>query len=69
MTKPIFVIYLKTEFPLHRYDERFTAIKKGLESDYHVLFLQAAETKCELFSGEKIEPIEIEELKALLNSL
>lgn len=69
MTKPIFVIYIKADFPIQRYEERFNAIKAGLQDDYHILFLQGAETKCELFSGEKIDPIEIEELKYKINNL
>lgn len=57
--KPILVIYL--ESPYLR--QSVLPQLEKVYDEYHVLVLTGKENKCEFFSGEKIDPIEIEDLK------
>jgi hypothetical protein len=70
MSKPIFVVQLPTSSD----PDLRMKISKHLEGkmpDYHVLCIESGafmKPEFQLFSGEKVEPIEIEALKEIVNN-
>ena len=69
--KPIFImnisIFLNALYS-SEIEKRMNEFKKQIENDYDVLIIRASpETFFKMFSDKEIEPINLEELKALLN--
>lgn len=70
MAKPIFLVRIQDE-PEINYDNLIKTFKERLNDDYHVLVILETDfpegIKCECFNSDKIAPIEIEELKKIIN--
>jgi hypothetical protein len=69
MAKPIFVLYLTTKVTAEQNDRILNHLREiGFDKDYYFFMINdAKENKCQLFSDKEIDPIEIEELKKIIN--
>lgn len=71
MAKPIFLMRIENKDGLD-YEKTVKTIGERLSDEYHVLIIVEEDfpegIKCECFNAEKITPIEIEELKKIINN-
>ena len=64
--KPIFII--KAPMESQEEHDRIMDSLKGIREDYHVILIEGFDVvEFEMFSDEKIEPIELQKLKDLIN--
>ncbi len=71
MAKPIFIIRHKDRDLFQKSCDKLNEIKTALNQEYHVLVVYDEKTEndtdLEVLNADKIEPIELEKLKELLN--
>ena len=71
MAKPIFLMRIENHDALD-YEKTVKTIGERLSDEYHVLIIVEEDfpegIKCECFNSDKIAPIEIEELKKIINN-
>lgn len=65
MAKPILVV--TTNATPQQVDAMLQVLNKKIGEDYHVFAILGKEAKVQMFSDKEIEPIELEELKNLVN--
>lgn len=71
MAKPIFLMRVQYEDDVD-FNKLKESISDQLKNEYHVLIIVEVEfpelIKCECFNSDKITPIEIDELKKIINN-